>query len=59
MDFIENGVHRKVLDFLLKSKAIVYGFIENGVHRNVLDFLLKSKAIVYGFYRKWSPQKSS
>ena len=26
MDFIENGVGRKVLDFLLKSKAIVYGF---------------------------------
>ena len=26
MDFIESGVRRKVLDFLLKSKAIVYGF---------------------------------
>ena len=26
MDFIENGVRRNVLDFLLKSKAIVYGF---------------------------------
>ena len=26
MDFIESGVSRKVLDFLLKSKAIVYGF---------------------------------
>ena len=26
MDFIENGVHRKGLDFLLKSKAIAYGF---------------------------------
>ena len=26
MDVIENGVLRKVLDFLLKSKAIVYGF---------------------------------
>ena len=26
MDFIENGVRKKVLDFLLKSKAIVYGF---------------------------------
>ena len=26
MDFKENGVHRKVLDFLFKSKAIVYGF---------------------------------
>ena len=26
MEFIENGVHRKVLDFLLKSKAIVYAF---------------------------------
>ena len=26
MDFIENGVRGKVLDFLLKSKAIVYGF---------------------------------
>ena len=26
MDFIENGVRRSVLDFLLKSKAIVYGF---------------------------------
>ena len=26
MDFIENGVRRKVLDFLFKSKAIVYGF---------------------------------
>ena len=25
MDFIENAVRRKVLDFLLKSKAIVYG----------------------------------
>ena len=25
MDFIENGVRGKVLDFLLKSKAIVYG----------------------------------
>ena len=25
MDFIENGVRRKVLDFLLKGKAIVYG----------------------------------
>ena len=24
MDFIENGVRRKVHDFLLKSKAIVY-----------------------------------
>ena len=23
MDFIENGVRRKVLDFLLKSKAVV------------------------------------
>ena len=27
MDFIENGVRRKVLDFLLKSKAIVYEFL--------------------------------
>ena len=27
MDVIENGVRRRrVLDFLLKSKAIVYGF---------------------------------
>ena len=26
MDFIENGVRKKVLDSLLKSKAIVYGF---------------------------------
>ena len=26
MDFIENGVRRKVLYFLLKGKAIVYGF---------------------------------
>ena len=26
MDFIENGVHREVLDFQFKSKAIVYGF---------------------------------
>ena len=26
MDFIEHAVCRKVLDFLLKSKAIVYGF---------------------------------
>ena len=26
MDFIENGVRRKVLDFLFKSKAIVYAF---------------------------------
>ena len=26
MDFIQNGVRRNVLDFLLKSKAIVYGF---------------------------------
>ena len=26
MDLIENGVCRKVLHFLLKSKAIVYGF---------------------------------
>ena len=26
MDFIETGVRKKVLDFLLKSKAIVYGF---------------------------------
>ena len=26
MEFIENGVRRKVLDLLLKSKAIVYGF---------------------------------
>ena len=26
MHFIENGVRGKVLDFLLKSKAIVYGF---------------------------------
>ena len=25
MEFIENGVRRKVLDFLLKRKAIVYG----------------------------------
>ena len=25
MHFIENGVRGKVLDFLLKSKAIVYG----------------------------------
>ena len=25
MDFIENGVRRKVLDFLLKTKSIVYG----------------------------------
>ena len=25
MDFIENGVRRRVLDVLLKSKAIVYG----------------------------------
>ena len=28
MDFIENGVRRKVHDFLLKSKAIVYGFYQ-------------------------------
>ena len=26
MDFIETGVQRKALDFLLKSKAIVYRF---------------------------------
>ena len=26
MDFIENGFRKKVLYFLLKSKAIVYGF---------------------------------
>ena len=26
MDVIENGVRGNVLDFLLKSKAIVYGF---------------------------------
>ena len=26
IDFIENGVQRNVLDFLLKSKAMVYGF---------------------------------
>ena len=26
MDFIEKGVRRKVLVFLLKGKAIVYGF---------------------------------
>ena len=26
MHFIENGVKGKVLDFLLKSKAIVYAF---------------------------------
>ena len=26
MVFKQNGVRRKVLDFLLKSKAIVYGF---------------------------------
>ena len=26
MDFIESGVSRKVLDFLLKGKAIVCGF---------------------------------
>ena len=26
MHFIENGVRGKVLDFLLKSKAILYGF---------------------------------
>ena len=26
MDFIENGVCRKVLHFLLKSKAIVYRY---------------------------------
>ena len=26
MDFIENGVPRTVIHFLLKSKAIVYGF---------------------------------
>ena len=26
MDFIENGVRRKVLDFLLKSKAIANRF---------------------------------
>ena len=25
MDFIENGLQRQVPDFLLKSKAIVYG----------------------------------
>ena len=26
MVFIQNGVRRKVLDFLLKGKAIVYAF---------------------------------
>ena len=26
MDFIENGVQTKVLDFLLKGKAMVYRF---------------------------------
>ena len=26
MDFIENGVRRNVIDFLLKSKAMVYIF---------------------------------
>ena len=26
MDFIENGVRRRVLHCLLKSKAVVYGF---------------------------------
>ena len=30
MDFIENGVHRKVLDFLLKSKAIVFRLNRKG-----------------------------
>ena len=29
MHFIENGVRRKVHDFLLKSKAIVYGVYTN------------------------------
>ena len=30
MDFIETGVRKKVLDFLLKTKAIVYGIYRNG-----------------------------
>ena len=59
MDFKDNGVRRNMLDFLLKSKAMVYGFYRQWRQRNVLDFLLKSKAIVYRFYRKWSARKRS
>ena len=29
MDFIENGVQSKVLDFLLKSKSIVFRYYGN------------------------------
>ena len=59
MDFIENGVRRNVLDFLLKSKAIVYGFYRTWSPKKSSSISAQSKAIVYGLYRRCNPQKSS
>ena len=38
MDCIEIGVRRKVLDFLLKGKAIVYGFYRKWSQKKSASF---------------------
>ena len=38
MDYKENGVQTKVLDFLLKSKAIVYGFYRKWSPKKISSF---------------------